>query len=92
MHGKRVPMTGIPGSPPDLRDLPAGCAFHPRCAWAMQQCRQEVPVLTPLNGSAREVACWLHQGANEVPAELAKPEPQSKPTERAATARRGGAR
>jgi peptide/nickel transport system permease protein len=92
MHGNRVPMAGIPGSPPDLRDLPAGCAFNPRCAWAMPQCRHEVPVLTPLNGSAREVACWLHQGANEVPAELARPEPQSKPTERAATARRGGAR
>jgi peptide/nickel transport system ATP-binding protein len=91
MHGKRVPMTGIPGSPPDLRDLPSGCAFHPRCAWAMPQCKRQVPVLTPLNGSAREVACWLHQGANEVPAELSKPEPESKPVERAASAKRGGA-
>ena len=91
MHGERVPMTGIPGSPPDLRDLPAGCAFHPRCAWAMQQCRQQVPVLTPLNGSAREVACWLHQEGAEVPVELAKPDPQSKRTEGPATARGGGA-
>jgi peptide/nickel transport system permease protein len=89
MHGKRIPMTGIPGSPPDLRDLPPGCAFNPRCAWAMEQCRQQAPVLATLNGSAREVACWLHRGENEVPAELARPEPQSKPTERAATAWRG---
>ena len=48
MHGKRLPMAGIPGSPPDLRDLPSGCAFHPRCAWAMPRCRQEAPVLAPL--------------------------------------------
>jgi peptide/nickel transport system permease protein len=74
MHGARAPMTGIPGSPPDLRALPAGCAFHPRCAWAMPKCHQEVPMLTHLNGSAREVACWLHDGEATVPAELAKPD------------------
>jgi peptide/nickel transport system ATP-binding protein len=72
MHGERVPMEGIPGSPPDLRDLPSGCAFHPRCPWAIQRCRQEVPRLTALNGSSREVACWLHGGDVPVPAELAR--------------------
>jgi peptide/nickel transport system permease protein len=75
MHGKRARMQGIPGSPPDLRDLPQGCAFHPRCAWAMEQCKHEVPQLQRLNGSAREVACWLHRGGAKVPAELARPDP-----------------
>ena len=75
MHGKRERMQGIPGSPPDLKDLPQGCAFHPRCAWAMDQCRHDVPQLEPLNGSARAVACWLHTGAAKVPAELARPDP-----------------
>jgi len=75
MHGKRERMQGIPGSPPDLSDLPQGCAFHPRCAWAMEQCRHDVPQLAPLNGSAREVACWLHRGDAKVPAELAQPDP-----------------
>jgi len=75
MHGARARMQGIPGSPPDLRDLPPGCAFHPRCAWAMEQCRHDVPQLAPLNGSAREVACWLHRGDAKVPAELSRPEP-----------------
>jgi peptide/nickel transport system permease protein len=75
MHGKRARMNGIPGSPPDLRDLPAGCAFHPRCAWAMEQCRHEVPKLEPLGESGREVACWLHRGDADVPAELARPDP-----------------
>ena len=31
LRGPLVPLTGIPGSPPDLRDPPTGCRFHPRC-------------------------------------------------------------
>jgi peptide/nickel transport system ATP-binding protein/peptide/nickel transport system permease protein len=75
MHGKRVAMEGIPGSPPDIRDLPSGCAFHPRCRWAMPRCSTDVPQLGPLNGSTREVACWLHRDGAQVPAELSRPEP-----------------
>jgi peptide/nickel transport system ATP-binding protein len=75
MHGKRLPMEGIPGSPPDIRDLPSGCAFHPRCRWAMARCTTDVPQLEPVNGPAREVACWLHRDGAQVPAELARPEP-----------------
>ena len=77
MHGERRPMEGIPGSPPDLRRLPSGCAFHPRCPWAMERCRREVPLLTPLDGAGREVACWLHAGDATVPAELSRPDPAS---------------
>ncbi len=33
----------IPGSPPDLRRLPSGCAFAPRCAKADSECRNAVP-------------------------------------------------
>jgi oligopeptide/dipeptide ABC transporter ATP-binding protein len=77
LHGPRAPMEGIPGSPPDLRALPTGCAFNPRCRWAMARCREEMPPLAPLNGSAREVACWLHSSGAVVPAELALPEPDS---------------
>jgi peptide/nickel transport system ATP-binding protein len=74
MHGKRARMDGIPGSPPDLSDLPQGCAFHPRCTWAMEQCRHDVPQLAPIEGSKREVACWLHRGGAKVPEELARPD------------------
>ncbi len=76
LHGPRVPMTGIPGSPPDLRQLPSGCVFHPRCRFAIEQCAQTVPPLEPL-GASLLVAC-LRQTANTpeaVPAELARPEP-----------------
>jgi peptide/nickel transport system ATP-binding protein len=37
LSGPRVRLTGIGGSPPDLRDPPAGCRFHPRCP----ECRPE---------------------------------------------------
>src|ERR1700674_4991945 len=74
MHGKRVPMEGIPGSPPDLRDLPSGCAFHPRCKWAIDRCKHDDPQLATI-GAGREVACWLHRDGAQVPAELAMPEP-----------------
>jgi len=75
LHGPRVAMEGIPGSPPDLRDLPTGCPFNPRCKWAMPKCRQELPRMAPLNGDAREVACWLHRDGVTVPAELALADP-----------------
>ncbi|HEV2413957.1 MAG TPA: dipeptide/oligopeptide/nickel ABC transporter permease/ATP-binding protein [Candidatus Dormibacteraeota bacterium] len=75
LHGKRVPMEGIPGSPPDLRDLPSGCAFHPRCKWAFDRCKQEVPLLQPVTGANREVACWLHRDGATPPPELSLPEP-----------------
>ena len=75
MHGERMPMEGIPGSPPDLRSLPSGCSFHPRCPWAMERCRKETPVLTRLDGSGREAACHLHSGGATVPTELAVADP-----------------
>src|SRR6266852_4038997 len=75
LHGPRVAMEGIPGSPPDLRHLPTGCPFNPPCKWAMPKCRQELPRMAPLNGDAREVACWLHRDGANVPAELALADP-----------------
>jgi oligopeptide/dipeptide ABC transporter ATP-binding protein len=36
---------GIPGLLPLLRDLPPGCAFHPRCPEAFDRCRTEAPHL-----------------------------------------------
>src|SRR5690348_11741583 len=31
IRGERLPLQGIPGSPPDLANPPSGCRFHPRC-------------------------------------------------------------
>ena len=41
-------LSGIGGMPPELLNLPTGCAFHPRCPYAFDRCRVEVPsVQTP---------------------------------------------
>src|SRR5262249_45446327 len=50
-------LTGIPGLAPSLRDLPSGCAFHPRCQFAIDRCRAERPVLRDMDGA--QVACHL---------------------------------
>ena len=79
LHGPRVHMTGIPGAPPDLRDPPAGCPFHPRCGYATDRCKTDLPPLRPLAQSGaqnpRAAACWLQDGPAPPPAELARPEP-----------------
>jgi oligopeptide/dipeptide ABC transporter ATP-binding protein len=50
-------LTAIEGSPPDLRNPPPGCPFHPRCAYAVERCRQEMPPALELR-PGRQVACW----------------------------------
>jgi oligopeptide transport system ATP-binding protein len=50
----------IPGFPPDLLGLPPGCPFMPRCAHAVERCRQENPGLTPaLDKMGHQIACWV---------------------------------
>jgi peptide/nickel transport system ATP-binding protein len=51
-------LQGIPGLPPPLRDLPAGCAFHPRCPLAVDRCRCETPLLREVQPNAW-AACHL---------------------------------
>jgi peptide/nickel transport system ATP-binding protein len=61
LRGPRRELTGIPGSPPDLRAMPAGCAFHPRCPKAFEPCADLSPALAaPPAHDNRSVACWLH--------------------------------
>ena len=50
------PLQAVPGSPPNLANLPAGCSFAPRCAHATAQCHRDVPP-TVLRG-ASALACW----------------------------------
>jgi peptide/nickel transport system ATP-binding protein len=76
LHGPHTQLTGIPGSPPDLRALPAGCVFHPRCPYAMDRCRTASPPLVPLKSPGhRLVSCWLQDPSVTAPAELSAPEP-----------------
>jgi len=50
----------IPGQVPRPGELPAGCAFHPRCPDAMDRCRTESPVLEE-KFEGRHASCWLEQ-------------------------------
>ncbi|SCL32819.1 peptide/nickel transport system ATP-binding protein [Micromonospora rhizosphaerae] len=68
LRGPRRELTGIPGAPPDLRAMPGGCAFHPRCPRAFTPCDSRIPLLgPPADGDpGRAVACWLHPAAEAV--------------------------
>jgi len=48
--------TAVAGEVPNPLDPPAGCAFHPRCPYAMDRCRRETPLLIPVRDGG-EVAC-----------------------------------
>jgi oligopeptide transport system ATP-binding protein len=50
---KRIVLAGEPPSP---INPPSGCAFHPRCPFAIERCREAVPALVPA-GPARVAAC-----------------------------------
>ena len=52
--GRLIP---IEGTPPDLTNLPPGCAFSPRCRFATDQCREERPDLVEFQ-PGHLVACW----------------------------------
>jgi peptide/nickel transport system ATP-binding protein len=47
----------LPGEPPSPSALPAGCAFHPRCAAVLDRCRLEAPPRR--RDGASEAECWL---------------------------------
>jgi len=52
------PLPAPTGEPPDLRKLPTGCKFHPRCPFVMQKCRETEPrIFETEHGS--KVMCWL---------------------------------
>ncbi len=65
-------LTAIPGRPPDLVDLPTGCRFAARCAYAQDRCRDEQPPLTPGTTPGHEFRCWFPVGTSEGAEALAR--------------------
>ena len=54
------PRTAVAGEVPNPLSPPHGCSFHPRCPYANERCRREVPALRPIEeatGAIREVSC-----------------------------------
>lgn len=62
LHGPITRMGGIPGSPPDLRAIPPGCSFNPRCPFAFSSCHTVEPSLAASTPETPEqlVACHLY--------------------------------
>ncbi len=56
MDQPQTRLTPVPGTPPRLWQRPLGCAFHPRCALAIDACRATVPPLF-LVGTRQMAAC-----------------------------------
>jgi peptide/nickel transport system ATP-binding protein len=61
IRGPRLPLTGIPGSPPDLARPPQGCRFAPRCPKVMPRCVSTRPDLYLVDGA--DVRCLLYDDA-----------------------------
>jgi peptide/nickel transport system ATP-binding protein len=55
----RGSLATIAGSPPSLISLPAGCSFNPRCAYALDICRTEIPLLRAVGTKGSVTACHL---------------------------------
>jgi oligopeptide/dipeptide ABC transporter ATP-binding protein len=79
---RELPLAVIPGRPADPADLPAGCAFAARCAFADAECHQADPGLVP-DEAGREVACWhvdrvlAGEPAASIPAAALTADPES---------------
>lgn len=58
IHKERQFVAGIPGNPPSLVHLPAGCAFYARCSECTDQCTLSEPPMVSLGGD-HKAACFL---------------------------------
>jgi oligopeptide/dipeptide ABC transporter ATP-binding protein len=69
----------IPGSVPNLIDMPTGCRFYPRCQARIEHnleiCTKVEPGLIPID-TGHTVRCWLFQDSNEHTAPLVSSEPR----------------
>jgi len=52
------PLPAPTGEAPDLRKLPTGCKFHPRCPFVMQKCQESEPPVFE-SDDERSALCWL---------------------------------
>lgn len=89
--GDEEKLTSIPGSPPDLRNLPSGCAFHPRCAFAISKCQTDYVPFESVSDD-QHVAClrWrdvIHTSRRQQPSDG----PNGRPSGEASARIGGGA-
>jgi peptide/nickel transport system ATP-binding protein len=56
----------IPGRPPALGDIPAGCSFHPRCPLAIERCAAETPLARPTESGGFATCHRMNEQTAEV--------------------------
>jgi len=56
-QGRKSRLEPIEGMPPDLINMGSGCSFRPRCRFAVERCKEEVPPLMDV-GPEHVAACW----------------------------------
>jgi peptide/nickel transport system ATP-binding protein len=57
LHLEQERLSAIEGIVPDAAAFPQGCRFHPRCPFAVEQCRREIPALREITPD-HYAACW----------------------------------
>jgi peptide/nickel transport system ATP-binding protein len=62
LNKKGARLDEIPGNVPSLDERPSGCAFHPRCAWAIEKCKTQKPQLRETD-KQRQWSCHLESGS-----------------------------
>jgi oligopeptide/dipeptide ABC transporter ATP-binding protein len=55
---RRARLDPVEGQPPDLTRLDGGCAFRPRCRFAVEQCAQSIPPLAASGEAGHLAACF----------------------------------
>ena len=66
---RRAKLDPIEGQPPDLINLPAGCAFRVRCRWAIDKCATDTPELME-TGDGHLSACWRSEDLGQAAVDL----------------------
>jgi oligopeptide transport system ATP-binding protein len=56
-EARQEKLVAIEGQPPDMAQLPAGCAFEPRCPHRVDRCQSEIPPLLPVTGQDPSEDC-----------------------------------
>jgi peptide/nickel transport system ATP-binding protein len=62
LNKKGTRLDEIPGNVPSLDQRPSGCAFHPRCAWAIEKCKTQKPQPRETDNQ-RQWSCHLEPGS-----------------------------
>jgi oligopeptide/dipeptide ABC transporter ATP-binding protein len=82
LHGPRQKLTGIRGTPPDLRGAPSGCPFIPRCGFATDACNEvDMRLVGVVNAPEHLTACPFPTAGSAIASRNGKhPVAASRPT------------